>query len=54
MCSLRLLLSPQIPTLVQTAADCSAAQADLQVLFVAFLPDKAKPRLPKLLNAQAR
>jgi hypothetical protein len=54
MCSLRLLLSPQIPTLVQTAADCLAAQAELQALFVAFLPDKAKPMLAKLLNAQAR
>lgn len=54
MCGLRLLLSPQIPTLLQTAADCLAAQAELQALFVAFLPDKAKPMLAKLLNAQAR
>jgi len=54
MCGLRLLLSPQIPTLVQTAVDCLAAQAELQALFVAFLPDKAKPMFAKLLNAQAR
>jgi len=43
----------EVPALVQAAAECLGPHEELAELFKAFLPDKAKPMLSKLIRSNA-